>query len=119
VDTSGIGTGVFTRWQPYGDGREVIVRRESELGRRSGPPGPRRSITVDGTEVVLETLQQLLSPPPLQPGQAPMSREAAAHYTPTSEIALLPGTELLIRRHPGGFSDAEVEEIVAAFVRAA
>jgi hypothetical protein len=118
VDTSGIGTGVFTRWQPYGDGRQVIVRRGSELGKRSGPPGLRRSTSIDGVQVVLETLQQVLSPPPLQAGAQPMSREAAAHYTPTSEIALLPGAELLIRRHPDGFTEAELIEIVTAFLRA-
>jgi hypothetical protein len=43
-----------------------------------------------------------------------MSPKAAKNYKPESEVLYLPDAEVLIRREPSGFSNAEVEEILAA-----
>ncbi len=107
-------TGSFARYVPFGDGREVIVRRGKELGFRYGLELSRRTVKVKGVAFPLVRYQALLSPPPLSPGQKPMSAEAAKRYKPESEVLRLPDAEILMRREPQGFTDAEVDKILAA-----
>lgn len=107
-------TGTFARYTPFEDRREVIVRRGRELGASYGGELGRRTVKVKGGAVPLVKYQAILSPPPLKPGGKPMSAEAAKHYKPISEVLVLPDAEVLIRRDPDGFTDAEVDTILAA-----
>ena len=107
-------TGTFARYVPFEDQREVIVRRGKELGARYGGELGRRTVKVKGGEFPMVRYQAILSPPPMKPGGTPMSAEAAKRYKPISEVLVLPDAEVLIRRDPDGFSDAEVETILAA-----
>lgn len=107
-------TGTFARYVPFGDAREVIVRRGKELGFNYGFELSRRSVTIQGRSFELVRSQATLSPPPMRPGQKPMTKEAAKHYQPESEVLYLPDAEILIRREPEGFSSAEVDKILAA-----
>jgi len=107
-------TGSFARYVPFGDTREVIVRRSSELGFPYGFVLSRRMVKVAGGEFELVKYRNLLSPPPLVPGQEPLSAEAAKHYAPVVEVLFLPDAEVLIPREPDGFTDAEVAKILAA-----
>ena len=107
-------TGTFARYVPFGDQREVIVRRGKELGFNYGLEQSRRMVKVKGYKFPLVRTMALLSPPPMRPGQAPMSPKAAKNYQPESEVLYLPDAEVLIRREPSGFSSAEVEKILAA-----
>lgn len=107
-------TGTFARYIPFGDQREVIVRRGKELGFDYGFEMSRRKVTIQGRKFDVVRSQATLSPPPMRPGGKPMSKEAAKQYQPESEVLYLPDAEILIRRVPEGFSDAEVEKILAA-----
>ena len=107
-------TGTFARYVPFADAREVIVRRGREMGFRYGAEMSRRTVTVKGVEFTLVRYQAILSPPPMRPGQKPMSAEAAKHYKPESEVLRLPDAEVLLRRAPDGFSDEEVQKILEA-----
>ncbi len=81
-----------------------------------GFPQGRRQVTLaSGREVVLATFGKLLSPPPLRPGQAPMSPEAAAAYFPSYEFADLSGEQLCFPRSPRGFTTEEVDQFLNAF----
>ncbi len=104
----------FARLVPFEDGREVIVRRESELGFNYGMGSPRPAVTLHGIRVPVIHYVSILSPPVLAPGAKPMSREAAAAYQPECDVYYLPDADLMIRRVPKGFSDAEVAKILAA-----
>jgi hypothetical protein len=104
----------FARYVPFGDQREVIVRRGKEMGFNYGSEKSRRMVTIKGHKFPLVRTQAILSPPPMHPGQKPMSKEAAKNYKPESEVLYLPDAEVLIRREPQGFSSAEVEKILAA-----
>ena len=107
-------TGTFARYVPFSDQREVVVRRGREMGFNYGLEQSRRMMVVKGHKFPLVRSMAILSPPPLGPGQAPMSKEAAKRYQPESEVLYLPDAEVLIPRQPDGFSDAEVEKILAA-----
>jgi hypothetical protein len=107
-------TGSFARYVPFGDTREVIVRRGKELGFRYGFEQSRRMVQVRGGEFALVTYQELLSPPPLLPGQEPLSAGAVKQYEPVFEVLFLPDAEVLIPREPNGFTDVEVERILGA-----
>lgn len=104
----------YARLVPFGDGREVIVRRGSELGFPYGLPSPRPPVVLCGIRVPVVHYLSILSPPVLAPGAKPMSAEAAAAYQPESDVYYLPDADLMIRRVPKGFSDAEVAKILAA-----
>ncbi len=106
--------GSFARYVPFGDRREVIVRRGKELGFWYGFELGRRKVKVEGGEFELVKYQNRLSPPPLLPGQQRLSGAAARQYEPITEVLFLPDAELLIPREPDGFTDAEVEKILAA-----
>ena len=107
---------LFRRYTPFGDGREVTVRSGAARRPLGFPPRGARKLTLpSGREVVLTTVQVLLSPPPLRPGQAPMSREAAANYTPTYEYADVAGEQLCFPRSPRGFTTEEVDRFLTAF----
>src|SRR5687768_9992377 len=90
----------FTRCVPFADGREVIVRRGAALGHDYGLPVGERTVSIGGSSVVLSRYRQLLSPPPLRPGEVPMSPQQAQNYTPESEVVRTAGMEVLIRRTP-------------------
>ena len=107
-------TGTFARYVPFADAREVIVRRGKEMGFQYGIEVLRRKMKVHGGEFPLVRYQAILSPPPMQPGQKPMSEKAAANYKPISDVLVLPDAEVLIRHAPDGFTDAEFEKILAA-----
>jgi len=104
----------FARLVPFNDGREVIVRRGSELGFAYGMASPRPPVVLAGIRVPVVHYLAILSPPVLAPGAKPMSAEAAAAYQPESDVYYLPDADLMIRRVPMGFSDAEVAKILAA-----
>ena len=107
-------TGSFARYVPFDDGREVIVRRGGPSGVHYGLEMGRRRVTLEGGEFDLVRFQDILSPPPLPPGGVPMSPQAAEAYKPVAEVLFLPDAEVLIRRSPRGFSDAEVGAILDA-----
>lgn len=107
-------TGTFARYVPFADAREVIVRRGKEMGFEYGFEVSRKTVKVRGGEFPLVRYQAILSPPPMRPGQKPMSEKAAANYKPVSDVLMLPDAEVLIRHEPDGFTDAEVEKILAA-----
>ena len=107
-------TGTFARYVPFDDQREVIVRRGKELGFQYGLEQSRRTVKVKGGQFALVKYQAMLSPPPMKPGGKPMSAEAAKNYTPVSDVLMLPDAEVLIRRDPHGFTDAELEKILAS-----
>ncbi len=111
--TNGIGT--FERYRPFGwrDRREVIVRRGNEVGSNYGFELSRRRVTVQGKTFPLVRYVAILSPPPLLPGELPLSPEAAKQYEPEFEVLILPNAEVLLPRAPDGFTDAEVQEILA------
>ncbi len=102
------------RYVPFGDGREVIVRRGSAMGFRYGLEQSRRVVVLHGHRLSLVRSTATYSPPVLVPGAPVMSARGARSYTPESEVLYLPDAEVLIRREPDGFSDAEVATILAA-----
>lgn len=104
-------TGVFARYVPFGDKREVIVRRGTELGHHYGFEKATRRVRISGTEYEVVTYEGILSPPPLRPGQAP-NPEADELYHPTYDVLYLPGVEAMIPRRPKGFVDSEVQKIL-------
>ena len=107
---------MFRRYEPYGDGREVIGRSGEARTAPQGFPRGVRSLSLGGRELRLTTYQSLLSPPPMRPGQEPMSREAAAEYTPDYEWVDLPNEQLTFRRGSRGFTTEEVDALVAAIL---
>lgn len=107
-------TGTFARYTPFEDGRELVVRRGKTVGFHYGIERSRRKVNVDGRELELARFVSLLSPPPMHPGQQPLSAEAVKNDQPVSDVLFLPDAELLIPREPRGFTDAEVELILAA-----
>ena len=90
------------------------MRRGRELGFQYGFELSRRTVKVKGGEFALVKYQAILSPPPMRAGQPPMSAEAAKNYKPISDVLVLPDAEVLVRREPGGFTDGELEKILAA-----
>lgn len=107
-------TGTFARYVPFGDKREVIVRRGKEMGFNYGLEQSSRTVVIGGHKFRVVRSMAMLSPPPMHPGQKPMSAKAAKAYQPESEVLYLPDAEVLIRREPDGFSKEEVEKILAA-----
>lgn len=107
-------TGPFTRIAPFGDGRQIIVRRSADADPRRGFELSRRQVEVGARRVWLTRFRQLLSPPALSPGIKPLSPEALRAYSPESEVLYLPGVEVFIPREPAGFSDDEVALILRA-----
>jgi len=114
IDLPGTPRSPFGRLVPFGDGREVIVRRGPAMGHDHGFERWRRLVRIGGHEFLVVTSMALHSPPVLAPGAQPMSAEAARSYQPISDVLYLPDAEVLIRREPDGFTDAEVERIVSA-----
>jgi hypothetical protein len=109
-----LGTGSFTRYAPFGDARQIIVRRGRDVGRRREPELSRRQVEVGGRPAWLVRVRQLLSPPAANPRIKPLSPEALRAYSPESEVLYLPGIEVSIPREPAGFSDDEVTMILGA-----
>ena len=108
-------TGTFARYRPFRwDRREVIVRRGRELGFNYGLEQSRRQVMVQGTAFPLVRYVEILSPPPLEAGGVPLSPEAARSYRPEVDVLVLPDAEVLLVREPDGFTDAEVDKILAA-----
>ena len=103
------------RYVPFGDGREVIVRRGTETGFHYGFEQGRRRVKVQGGEFDLVTYETMLSPPVLMAGQSPAG-DAEGAYHPVSDVLYVPGVEVMIPRRPvrRGFTDDEVGRILAA-----
>jgi hypothetical protein len=108
------GTGSFARYVPFADRREVIVRCGKELGFRYGLELSRRKVKIADGVFELVRYQELLAPPPLLPGHRSLPAAAAKQYQPVVEVLFLPGAEVLIRREPNGFTDADVAKILDA-----
>lgn len=108
-------TGTFSRYVPFADGRQIIVRRGAELGHDYGVKEPgERLVTISDVEVKITRHRQILSPPVLEPNARPVTTEAERRYRPESDVLRLPDAEVLIRRTPDGFSDDELAQILAA-----
>lgn len=108
-------TGSFARYVPFSDERQVIVRRGAALGHNYGLKAPgERLVTISGVDVYVTRHRQILSPPALETTSKPMTPEAQRRYHPESDVLRLPDAEVLIPRHPDGFSDEEVTQILAA-----
>ena len=107
----------FTRYQPFADGRVIVVRRGNEPARHRGLEVSRRQLVLDGVRVTLVRFRQLLSPPAANPNIKPLSKEARCAYSPESEVLYLPGAEVSIPREPAGFTDDEVTAIALALQR--
>ncbi len=110
---STVDTGKFARYVPFGDGREVIVRRGAETGFHYGFEQERRRVRLEGGDFDLVTFENVLSPPVLIPGQG---QAGAGDYHPVKDVLYLPGTEVMIPRRPlrRGFTDDEVARILEA-----
>lgn len=105
-------TSTFARYMPFADGREVIVRRGTELGFRYGLELSRRLVKIGSGEFPLVRVISILSPPPMRLWRWLFWPGAAKQYKPISDVLFLPDAEVLLRRRPKGFSDAEVEQIL-------
>jgi hypothetical protein len=114
IDLPGVGPSQSGRLFPFGDGREVTIRRGLAMGRDHGMEQGRRLVKIGGHEFLVVTFMAIISPPVLRPGEKPMSAEAARSYQPISDVLFLPDAEVILRRNPGGFTDAEVDRILAA-----
>ena len=70
---------------------------------------------MEGGVFEIVTYENILSPPPLRPGQ-PFKPDTEGNYKPVDDVLYLPGVEVMIRRRPVrlGFTDAEVVEILKA-----
>lgn len=110
---STVDTGNFARFVPFGDGREVIVRRGRETGFHYGFEQSRRRVKLVGGEFDLIKYEGMISPPIMMAGQSPGGDD---DYHPVSDVLYVPGVEALIPRRPvrRGFTDDEVERILAA-----
>ena len=105
--------GTFARYVPFGDGREVVTRRGAELGRHPyGLEQSRRTVSLRGVDALLVRYVATLSPPPRTPTSPPIVDEG--QYHPVSDVLYLPDVEILLRRRPDGFDDAEVAQIFEA-----
>jgi hypothetical protein len=104
--------GTFSRYVPFNDGRELIVRRGGEMGFSYGLELSRRMVEVDGRPLPLVRFRAILSPPPLMPGASRMNAEAAERYRPVFDVLFLADAEMLMHRQPDGFSDEQVETVL-------
>ena len=106
-------SGKFARYAPFGDGREMIVRRGASTGYHYGFEKVKRRVKLEGGEFDLVTYESLLSPPALIPGQAVIP-DAGDNYGPVYDVLYLPEVEVMIPRRPvkRGFTDAEVGQIL-------
>ncbi|MCB9555273.1 MAG: hypothetical protein H6707_04160 [Deltaproteobacteria bacterium] len=103
--------GRFARFVPFGDGREVIVRRGSERGFDYGLPQGEREVELAEERFTVTRYVALLSPPLARPGSPAID---PARFKPEVEVLRLPDAELMLPRQPDGFSDDEVAQIFAA-----
>lgn len=101
----------LVRYAPFGDRREIVLRRGPERMTFQHPAFElgRRTVRLGAHDVVVVAIQQVLSPPVPPPG-APMrsAAELEYHFKPIVDAVFLPDGELLVTRTPNGFSDAEV-----------
>jgi hypothetical protein len=101
----------LVRYAPFGDRREIVLRRGPERMTFQHPAFElgRRTVRLGAHDVVVVAIQQVLSPPVPPPG-VPMRSPAELeyHYKPVLDAVFLPDGELLVTRTPNGFSDAEV-----------
>jgi hypothetical protein len=114
IDIEGVSSDqTFSRGRPFGDEREVIVRRGDEMESRFGFELSRRTLRLDGMSVEVIRVREILSPPPLMPEQPPV--HDVGQYQPEYDVIMLPDAEVSIPRLPSGpysFSDREVEQII-------
>ncbi|MEO0869543.1 MAG: hypothetical protein AAFY17_14120 [Cyanobacteria bacterium J06642_11] len=114
IDIEGVSSNqTFARGRPFGDEREVIVRRGDEMGKRFDFELHRRPLQLGGQSVEVIRFRTILSPPPHTPGQALM--HDVGQYQPEYDMIVLSDAEITIPRLPNGsrsFSDQEVEQIV-------
>ena len=107
-------TGTFARYQPFSDDRQIIVRRGAGLGHDYGLRHPdERHVAISGIDVTITSHTQTLSPPTLDPGDEPLTSDAAARYRQAYDVLWLPDAEVMIPRSPEGFTDHEVEQIIS------
>ena len=106
----------LVRYAPFGDRREIVLRRGPERMTFEPPSTEvgRRTIRIGSHDIVVVAIQQVLSPP-VPPSGVPMRSQAELeyHYKPVVDVVYLPDGELLITRTPNGFTDEEVGLIVA------
>jgi hypothetical protein len=104
----------LVRYAPFGDRREIVLRRGPERLTFQQPAFEtgRRIVRVGEHEVVVVAIQQVLSPP-VPPTGVPMRSQAELeyHYKPVIEAMFLPDGELLVTRTPNGFTDTEVAQL--------
>ena len=109
----------LVRYAPFGDRREIVLRRGPERMTFQHPATEvgRRTIRIGAHDVVVVSIQQVLSPPVPPPG-VPMRSQAELeyHYKPVVDVLYLPDGELLITRTPNGFTDEDVVLIFARIV---
>ena len=111
---STVDSGKFARYTPFGDGRELIVRRGASTGFHYGFEKVQRRVKLQGGEFDLITYESILSPPVLMPGQAVIP-DTEDSYRPVYDVLYLPEVEVMIPRRPvkRGFTDAEVGKILS------
>ncbi len=93
--------GTFARYVPFGDDRDLVVRRGAEMGRDYGFEVSRREVTVGGATLPLVRYESLLT---------------CGAGTARHDVLRLPDAEVLVPRegHGHGFTDDEVDRILAA-----
>ena len=90
------------RYDPFGDGREIVVRRGA-LGQRAGDAISARTTRVRGRDVQLDRWRE------------PAIRHAR-WLPPEWERAAMPALHVDIPREPAGFTPAEVDTILGACI---
>ena len=110
-----VDTGLFARYIPFNDKREIIARRGTATGHHYGFEQSHRPVNVSGREYEVVMYRNVLSPPPRVPAQ-PLLDDPEDSYHPVYEVLYLPGVEVMFQRSPAsrGFSDAEIEHVLKA-----
>ena len=102
--------GDFERYEPFGDGRQVVVRRGERRKETLGVLQGSRSVVVAGRQYDLEIRQQILSPS----FGTTLDERNRETLQPIHENLRLHDVTISIRRSPRdqGFTDDEVEHIL-------
>lgn len=91
--------GTFARYKPFADDRQVVARRGREMGFDYGSAKGRRRVAVGENTFELVEYEDVLT---------------CGAGTIRCELLRLPDAELLFPKGVDGFSDAEIEHILAS-----
>ena len=105
----------FARYAPFGDGRQISVSYRTEPVVMPDPwTKAHRRVVVSGQEWDVVTHEAQILGAPRSPGDPAAPAEPGGWHPPVDDVLYLPGLSVRIPRHPKGFTDGEVETILAA-----